>query len=102
MKKAFQFLSLAIAALCFTACEDVPAPFNIFSEGGGQGASSQLPYTATFESSLGDFTTENTVGDFPWTCQYSCAQITSYIDTDGDGTKENKPATSWLIYPCPL
>lgn len=99
MKKTFQFLSLAFAALCFTACEDVPAPFNIFSEGGGQGASSQLPYTATFESSLGDFTTENTVGDFPWTCQYSCAQITSYIDTDGDGTKENNPATSWLISP---
>lgn len=99
MKKSFQFLALAIAALCFTACEDVPAPFNIFSEGGGQGASSQLPYTATFESSLGDFTTENTVGDFPWTCQYSCAQITSYIDTDGDGTKENNPATSWLISP---
>ena len=98
MKKTFQFLALAFAALCFTACEDVPAPFNIFSEG-GQGTSSQFPYTATFESSLGDFTTENTVGDFPWTCQYSCAQITSFIDTDGDGTKENNPATSWLISP---
>lgn len=98
MKKTFQFLALAIAALCFTACEDVPAPFNIFSEG-GQGTGSQFPYTATFESSLGDFTTENTVGDFPWTCQHSCAQITSYIDTDGDGTKENNPATSWLISP---
>lgn len=99
MKKTFQFLALAFAALCFTACEDVPAPYNIFSEGAGQGTGSQLPYTATFESSLGDFTTENTVGDFPWTCQYSCAQITSYIDTDGDGTKENNPATSWLISP---
>ena len=99
MKKTFQFLALAFAALCFTACEDVPAPYNIFSEGAGQGTGSHLPYTATFESSLGDFTTENTVGDFPWTCQYSCAQITSYIDTDGDGTKENNPATSWLISP---
>ena len=99
MKKTFQFLALAFAALCFTACEDVPAPYNIFSEGAGQGTGSHLPYTATFESSLGDFTTENTVGDFPWTCQHSCAQITSYIDTDGDGTKENNPATSWLISP---
>ena len=99
MKKTFQFLALAFAALCFTACEDVPAPYNIFSEGASQGTGSHLPYTATFESSLGDFTTENTVGDFPWTCQYSCAQITSYIDTDGDGTKENNPATSWLISP---
>ena len=99
MKKTFQFLALAFAALCFTACEDVPAPYNIFSEGAGQGTGSNLPYTVTFESSLGDFTTENTVGDFPWTCQHSCAQITSYIDTDGDGTKENNPATSWLISP---
>ena len=99
MKKTFQFLALAFAALCFTACEDVPAPYNIFSEGASQGTGSHLPYTATFESSLGDFTTENTVGDFPWTCQHSCAQITSYIDTDGDGTKENNPATSWLISP---
>ena len=99
MKKTFQFLALALAALCFTACEDVPAPYNIFSEGAGQGTGSHLPYTVTFESSLGDFTTENTVGDFPWTCQHSCAQITSYIDTDGDGTKENNPATSWLISP---
>lgn len=99
MKKTFQFLALAFAALCFTACEDVPAPYNIFSEGAGQGTGSHLPYTVTFESSLGDFTTENTVGDFPWTCQHSCAQITSYIDTDGDGTKENNPATSWLISP---
>lgn len=99
MKKTFQFLVLAFAALCFTACEDVPAPYNIFSEGAGQGTGSHLPYTVTFESSLGDFTTENTVGDFPWTCQHSCAQITSYIDTDGDGTKENNPATSWLISP---
>lgn len=99
MKKTFQFLALAFAALCFTACEDVPAPYNIFSEGAGQGTGSHLPYTVTFESSLGDFTTENTVGDFPWTCQHNCAQITSYIDTDGDGTKENNPATSWLISP---
>ena len=99
MKKTFQFLALAFAALCFAACEDVPAPYNIFSEGAGQGTGSHLPYTVTFESSLGDFTTENTVGDFPWTCQHSCAQITSYIDTDGDGTKENNPATSWLISP---
>ena len=99
MKKTFQFLALAFAALCFTACEDVPAPYNIFSEGAGQGTGSHLPYTVTFESSLGDYTTENTVGDFPWTCQHSCAQITSYIDTDGDGTKENNPATSWLISP---
>ena len=99
MKKTFQFLALAFAALCFTACEDVPAPYTIFSEGAGQGTGSHLPYTVTFESSLGDFTTENTVGDFPWTCQHSCAQITSYIDTDGDGTKENNPATSWLISP---
>lgn len=99
MKKTFQFLALAFAALCFAACEDVPAPYNIFSEGAGRGTGSHLPYTVTFESSLGDFTTENTVGDFPWTCQHSCAQITSYIDTDGDGTKENNPATSWLISP---
>lgn len=33
MKKIFQFLVIAVLALGFTACEDVPAPYSLFSEG---------------------------------------------------------------------
>ena len=37
------------------------------------------------------FSTEETVGNYPWVTDYSTAKATSYVDG------ENKAATSWLI-----
>lgn len=54
----------------------------------------------TFATSFGAFTTQETVGNYPWIIDYSTAKATSYIDTDGDGKAEtNKEATSWLVSP---
>lgn len=54
----------------------------------------------SFATSFGTFTTQETVGNYPWVIDFSCAKATSYIDTDGDGkTDTNKEATSWLVSP---
>ena len=97
MKK--HILSIAIAALTlgFTACEDVPAPYEI-NNGGGSTQSETL-IDESFSQSLGEFSAINTVGSFSWKVSYGSAQITSYVDTDGDGVKENNQAESWLISP---
>ncbi len=54
----------------------------------------------TFATSFGKFTTQETVGNYPWIIDYSTAKATSYVDTDGDGKADtNKEATSWLVSP---
>ena len=54
----------------------------------------------TFATSFGAFTTQETLGNYPWIIDYSTAKATSYIDTDGDGKADtNKEATSWLVSP---
>ena len=52
----------------------------------------------TFATSFGTFTTQETVGNYPWIIDYSTAKATSYVDTDGDGKADtDKAATSWLV-----
>ena len=46
----------------------------------------------TFSASLGDFATQQTVGNYPWINDYSTAKATSYDGADNE-------ATSWLISP---
>ena len=54
----------------------------------------------TFATSFGAFTTQQTVGNYPWVIDYSTAKATSYIDTDGDSKADtDKEATSWLVSP---
>lgn len=97
MKKYFLTLAVAALTLGFSACEDVPAPYEINSDGGN--TESDVFIDESFATSLGDFSAINTVGSYSWACSYSCAQVTSFVDTDGDGVKENMEAESWLISP---
>ena len=54
----------------------------------------------SFATSFGSFTTQETVGNYPWIIDYSTAKMTSYTDTDGDGKADtNHEATSWLVSP---
>jgi len=102
MKKHIStLLTLAAAAVtaCFTACEDVPAPYEINSGDDNGETIGDVLIDESFSTSLGDFSAINTKGAYAWAVSYSCAQVTSYIDTDGDGTKENNAAESWLISP---
>ena len=98
MKKVFSLLLTAFAAFAFHSCEDVPPPYEINDDADNSGPKNVF-FDETFTTSLGDFSAINTVGTYAWACSYSCAQVTSYVDTDGDGTKENNEAESWLISP---
>lgn len=46
----------------------------------------------SFAANLGSFTTQQTVGNYPWVNDYSTAKATSYDGADNE-------ATSWLISP---
>ncbi len=92
MKKIYLLFTTALT-LGFTACEDIPAPYGIFDEYGEvttPGAAGTI-IDESFSSSLGSFKSMSTVGSYSWVCDYSCAQITSYVD----GT--NHEAESWLV-----
>ena len=47
----------------------------------------------SFATSLGSFTTQQTVGDYPWVNDYSTAKATSYVNS------ADNAATSWLVSP---
>jgi hypothetical protein len=47
----------------------------------------------SFAANLGSFTTQQTVGNYPWVIDYKTAKATSYVD-DAD-----QEATSWLVSP---
>ena len=47
----------------------------------------------TFATSFGVFTTQETVGNYPWVIDYSCAKVTGYESA----TKINNAAQSWLV-----
>ena len=49
----------------------------------------------TFATSFGTFTTQETVGNYPWVIDYSCAKVTAYEND----TKKNNAAESWLVSP---
>ncbi len=92
MKKTYLLLATALT-LGFTACEDIPAPYEIYDEYGEvitPGAEGTI-IDESFSSSLGTFKSTSIVGNYAWACDYGCAQITSYVD----GT--NNEAESWLV-----
>lgn len=88
-----KFLFAAIAMFAFAACTDTPdSPYDFPGTGDNGGTTEEGVYiNETFASSFGVFSTEETVGNYPWVIDYSTAKATSYVDG------ENKAATSWLI-----
>ncbi len=97
MKKIFSFLAAAVVALGFYSCEDVPAPYEINDGTEDVPEVSDALIDESFASTLGQFSAVNVKGDYSWKVDYSCAQVTSYTDDDGDGMKENNEAESWLV-----
>ena len=49
----------------------------------------------TFATDFGAFTTQETVGNFPWVIDYSCAKVTGYESA----SEVNYAAESWLVSP---
>lgn len=84
-------LVCATALMVFTACDDVPAPYTINSNGGNTNSTTLL--SETFASSLGKFTNVTTEGGVSWVNSYSCATATGY----DSGTKTTTDGTAYLV-----
>ena len=91
MKKLLSLVCVAVM-MVFTACEDVPAPYTINSEGNSD---TKTLLNETFTSSLGKFTNFTTDGGVAWKNSYSCATATGYDNS----TKTTTDGTAYLIGP---
>ena len=95
-------MALAMAAVTFTSCEDVPAPYDYPGTGGdnGGGNTTEGVYLdQSFATDLGEFKSFGTNDNIAWTIDYKSACITGYKDFDGDGTKSNEAGVTYLVSP---
>lgn len=100
MKKiALSIMALAMAAVTFTSCEDVPAPYDYPGTGGGGSTTEGVYLNQSFAKDLGDFKSFGTNDNIAWTIDYSSACITGYKDFNGDGTKTNEAGVTYLVSP---
>ena len=95
MKKiALSIMALAMAAVTFTSCEDVPAPYDYPGTGGGG-----VYLDQSFAKDLGEFQSFGTNDNIKWDIAYSSACITGYKDFNSDGTKTNEAGVTYLVSP---
>ena len=91
--KIKNLLFAALGLFALAACNETPEP--PYTPGGGNengGTTQEGVYiNETFASSFGVFSTEETVGNYPWIIDYSTAKAPSYVDG------ANNAATSWLV-----
>lgn len=100
MKKiALSIMALAMAAVTFTSCEDVPAPYDYPGTGGGGSTTEGVYLNQSFAKDLGDFKSFGTNDNIKWAIDYSSACITGYKDFNGDGTKTNEAGVTYLVSP---
>ncbi len=92
MKKLLSLVCAAVVMVSI-ACEDVPAPYVIHSEGGS------TIFNESFASSLGKFNSKSASGALSWYSDFSSAVVTGYKDFDGDGKKENREGETYLVSP---
>lgn len=96
-------MALAMAAVTFTSCEDVPAPYDYPGTGGdngGGGNTTEGVYLdQSFATDLGEFKSFGTNDNIKWTIDYKSACITGYKDFNGDGTKSNEAGVTYLVSP---
>ena len=97
MKKLFSFLALAIGAFVLTSCEDIPAPYQIWSEGNDDNVNAPISYTSA--SLYTDWSTQAVGENNPWSQGSSYTQATGYQKWDGADTKSNRQAEGFLISP---
>lgn len=92
-------MALAMAAVTFTSCEDVPAPYDYPGTGGGGSTTEGVYLNQSFATDLGKFESFGTNDNIAWTIDYSSACITGYKDFNGDGTKSNEAGVTYLVSP---
>ena len=92
MKKIYSLLCTALLLMGLTACEDVPAPYEINEDGP---TDSKVLLSETFASSLGKFQNITADGAIEWVNSYSCATATGYDNS----TKTNTAGICYLVSP---
>lgn len=90
MKKYLSFLTMALLAVVFYSCEDVPAPYEI----NNNGKKSDVIFSETFASSLGKCKNYTTSGAGSWVNDFSTAKATGY-----DGQGSTTAGTYYLVSP---
>ena len=96
MRNLARFLAAFLAAT-FVACEDVPAPYEIFS-----GDNQNTEVTSLYYSSSNLYTGWELCAitpEQPWSQGSSYTQATGYQQWDGADTKSNREVTGYLISP---
>ncbi len=92
MKKfIYSMFALAIAAMTFSSCEDVPMPYNDPNSNPGGGDADVL-LDEKLTSKFGTFEVV-TVEGYDWTISHSCAVGTGYVN------KVNQVSKSYMISP---
>ena len=91
MKKYLSILWVGLLMVALSACEDVPAPYEIHKEGG----STTTIFSETFSSSLGKFKNYTTDGGGEWVNDYSTAKASGY----DNNTKVTTAGTYYLVSP---
>ncbi|MCD8281767.1 MAG: hypothetical protein LUC22_00760 [Prevotella sp.] len=91
-KLYYSMIALFFAAVSFTACEDVPAPYDIPTYGSSTTGDYYL--NEKFSSGFGSFTVQTVTGT-SWIIDYSTATGTGYDSTSGSTTESQ----SYLISP---
>lgn len=92
-------MALAMAAVTFTSCEDVPAPYDYPGTGGGGSTTEGVYLNQSFAKDLGDFKSFGSNDNIAWKIDYSSACITGFKDYNGDGTKTNEAGVTYLVSP---
>lgn len=100
MKKIYSFLAAAALAMGFTACSDIPSPYEIIDEIiGGEDKDIFYESAACYTGWNLELGADQTVQYNPWSQGASYTQATGYQKWDGSDTKSNKEAEGFLVSP---
>lgn len=100
MKKIFSIMAVAALTLGFTACEDIPSPYEIFDEIiGGEDEEIYYESSACYTGWNLELGKDQTITYNPWSQGSSYTQATGYQKWDGSDSKSNKEAEGFLVSP---
>lgn len=95
MKKSYLLILIGVALAIITSCkkkEPVVPPVPVTP---GAGELQSMPYTQSFATEFGTYTTKNVLGDQVWTIDYSSAVMSGHVNNSG--THEYYENEDWLI-----
>lgn len=91
MKKSYLLLIIGVALMVITSCkkkDPVVPPVTPTPHGGDV---QEMPYTQSFATDFGTYTTQDVLGDESWVIDHQTAKMTGYVGS------ENKADEDWLI-----